>query len=159
MSTCAHDKVQKRVQTSVQSVDEQTGNQDNDDNDKEVLRRVLRCGPCDLLDLADAGTEERGSFGEYVLFLDICHNNLRLLCFFVNSVLLAEAAVLVHLESVRTVLLVLHGVVVALLALCARHCDFDSHFGTSRVIRNKFTGSHNKNRYGHRYPYRRNDPV
>ena len=42
--------------------------------------------------------------------------------------LFAEAAVLVHLKSVRIVLLVLHGVVVALLAFCTRQCNFNSHF-------------------------------
>ena len=48
-----------------------------------------------------------------------------------HGVLAAEAAVLVHLKSVRVVLLVLHGVVVALLALGAGQGNFDSHFGTS----------------------------
>ena len=49
----------------------------------------------------------------------------------VHGVLAAEAAVLVHFQSVRIVLLVLHGVVVALLALGAGQGNFDSHFGTS----------------------------
>ena len=48
-----------------------------------------------------------------------------------HSVLAAEAAVLVHLKSVGVVLLVLHGVVVALLALGAGQGNFDSHVGTS----------------------------
>ena len=48
-----------------------------------------------------------------------------------HSVLAAEAAVLVHFQSVRIVLLVLHGVVVALLALRAGEGDLDSHNGTS----------------------------
>ena len=39
-----------------------------------------------------------------------------LLCFLVYGVLFAEPAVLVHLKTVRVVLLVFHGVVVALLA-------------------------------------------
>ena len=45
--------------------------------------------------------------------------------------LLAEPAVLVHFNSVRIVLLVLLGVVVALFALRASQGDFYSHFGTS----------------------------
>jgi hypothetical protein len=45
----------------------------------------------------------------------------------VNGVLLAETAVLAHLKTVRVVLLVFHRVVVALLALGARHSDSDSH--------------------------------
>ncbi len=49
-----------------------------------------------------------------------------------QSVLLAESAVLVHFKSVGIVLLVLHGVVVALFALSAGHCDLHSHCsGTS----------------------------
>ena len=46
--------------------------------------------------------------------------------------LLAESAILLHLKSVRVVLLVLDGVVVSLLAFCACQCDFNSHVGTSR---------------------------
>ena len=46
--------------------------------------------------------------------------------------LLAESAILLHLKSVRVILLVLDSVVVSLLAFCACQCDFNSHFGTSR---------------------------
>ena len=45
--------------------------------------------------------------------------------------LLAEPAVLVHFNSVRIVLLVLLGVVVALFALSTRKGNFNSTFGTS----------------------------
>ena len=55
----------------------------------------------------------------------------KLFGFLVQGVLAAEAAVLVHFKSVGIVLLVLHGVVVALLALGAGQGNFDSHFGTS----------------------------
>ncbi len=44
----------------------------------------------------------------------------------------AEAAVLVHFKSVRVILLILHCVVVALLALSTSECNFNSHDGTSR---------------------------
>ena len=44
-----------------------------------------------------------------------------------GSMLLAETAILVHLEPVRAVLLVLHSVVVALFALSAGQCNFHSH--------------------------------
>jgi len=50
----------------------------------------------------------------------------------VQGVLSAEPAVLVHFKPVRIVLLVFHRVVVALFALCACKCDFNSHNGTSR---------------------------
>jgi hypothetical protein len=49
----------------------------------------------------------------------------------VDGVLAAEAAILVHFQTIRIVLLVLHGVVVALLAFGASQGDFDSHNGTS----------------------------
>jgi hypothetical protein len=52
----------------------------------------------------------------------------------VSGVLSAESAVLLHLETVRVVLLVLHGVVVSLLALGASHSDFNAHIGTSLKI-------------------------
>ena len=48
-----------------------------------------------------------------------CALKTRLLGFLVAGVLLAEAAILVHFETIGIVLLVLHGVVIALLALRA----------------------------------------
>ena len=42
------------------------------------------------------------------------------------GVLLAEAAILVHLETIGIVLLVLHGIVIALLALRTRQRDLDA---------------------------------
>ena len=50
----------------------------------------------------------------------------RLSGFLVTGVLLAEAAVLVHLEAVGIVLFVLHGIVVALLALRAGQRNLDA---------------------------------
>jgi hypothetical protein len=55
----------------------------------------------------------------------------------VQSLLLAETAVLVQLESVGVVLLVLHGVVVALLALTASEGNSDSHLSNP-----SFPGEH-----------------
>lgn len=48
-----------------------------------------------------------------------------------KSVLAAETAVLIHLKSVRIILLVFLGLVVSLFAFAANEGDFDSHFGTS----------------------------
>jgi len=46
--------------------------------------------------------------------------------------LAAEAAILVHFETIGIILLVLLRLVVSLLALAARQCDFYSHaIGTS----------------------------
>jgi hypothetical protein len=47
-----------------------------------------------------------------------------------RRVLFAEAAVLRHFQTIRTVLLVLRGVVVALLALGAGESDFHGHLLT-----------------------------
>ena len=52
-----------------------------------------------------------------------------------HRVLTAETAILVHLQAVRVVLLVLHGVVVALLALGASQSDLYSHFSAPPVDR------------------------
>lgn len=57
-----------------------------------------------------------------------------LLRFFVESMLPAETAVLVHLQPVRCVLLVFNSVVVALLAFCASKSNLYSHDGTSNII-------------------------
>ena len=52
--------------------------------------------------------------------------------FSVKGVLTAETAVFVHFESVGVVLLVFLCVIIALFALSASQCHFDSHFfGTS----------------------------
>ena len=58
----------------------------------------------------------------------------------VDSMLPAERAVLLHLETVRVVLLVFHGVVVSVLALAASQSDLYAHdrhllikFGQLRV--------------------------
>ena len=53
------------------------------------------------------------------------------LSFSVERVFPAESAVLFHFKSVRIVLFVFHGSVVALFALCAGQHYFDSHCGTS----------------------------
>jgi hypothetical protein len=52
----------------------------------------------------------------------------------VSGVLLAESAILLHLETVGVILLVLHGIVVSLLALRASQSDFNAHNGTSLKI-------------------------
>jgi len=56
-----------------------------------------------------------------------------------RGMLTAEPAVLVHLKSVRVILLVLHSIIVSLLALCAGKSDLHSHFGTSCKISFKCT--------------------
>jgi len=73
----------------------------------------------------------------------------------VSCVLSAESAVLLHFETVRIVLLVLHGVVVSLLALGASQSDFNAHNGTSLKLppcitpsRKNLVSGHYNNRSG-----------
>ena len=54
-------------------------------------------------------------------------NSSPLLGFAVERVLSAEGAILVQFQLVRSVLLVLHRIVVSLLALVASQCDFHAH--------------------------------
>ena len=61
----------------------------------------------------------------------MCSAQAELLCFLVQGVLLAEAAVLVELKSVGVILLILLGFVIALLAFAASKSNLNSHFGTS----------------------------
>ena len=52
-----------------------------------------------------------------------------------KCVLFAESAVLIHLKSVRIVLLILHSVIVSLLTFCTSQCDFYSHlFHPFRIL-------------------------
>ena len=51
-----------------------------------------------------------------------------------SGVLAAETTILLHLDTVGSILLVLHSVVVSLLALGASHSDFNAHIGTSLKI-------------------------
>ena len=50
-----------------------------------------------------------------------------------QSVLVAETAVLVHFKSVGIVFLILLGLVVSLLAFAAHKCDFNSHLSAPPV--------------------------
>ena len=58
-----------------------------------------------------------------------------------ESVLAAELAELVKLDSVRVILLVFLGVVIALLAFGTSKCNFNSHF---RHLLTKFVFCKNK---------------
>lgn len=51
-----------------------------------------------------------------------------------QGVLAAETTVLVELKTIRSVLLVLHCVVVSLFAFIASECNFYAHLGTSNSI-------------------------
>src|SRR5699024_5994175 len=126
----------------------QTAGQDNE----RVVDGLLTGRPNDLFDLSlefvepvTDSREERGLLGLCRLvslllysgsgFFLLCHKayflSRRLLGLTMQSMLFAEAAVLVHLKTVGIVLLVLHGIVVSLLALSAGQRYLNAHNGTS----------------------------
>jgi len=77
----------------------------------------------------------------FTLSAKFCFALLRLV---MNRVLLAESAILLHLKTVRVILLVLDGVVVSLLAFTASHSDFNAHIGTSLKIASLHSRSYGK---------------
>ena len=134
----ADQSVNDELCNEVEQPDENADDQDTGSNHQCVLQDLLRGGPDDLLQLATELTEVSSDlapgFSKPVFLLDFCHWGASLLGLVVSGVLLAESAILLHLETVRVVLLVLHGVVVSLLALGASQSDFNAHNGTSLKI-------------------------
>ena len=122
----------------VEQPDENADTQNACGDHQGVLQYLLGSGPNDLLQLAAELTEVLGDLApgslEPVFLFDVCHFGASLLGLVVSGVLSAESAVLLHFETVRVVLLVLHSVVVSLLALGASHSDFNAHIGTSLKI-------------------------
>ena len=56
-----------------------------------------------------------------------------------SSMLLAELAILAHLDTVRIVFLVFKRCIVALLALCACHCNLYSHASHTSIAKSART--------------------
>ena len=119
----------------VKQPDENADGNDAADNDGCIFQYLLGGGPNDLLQLAAELAEVLADLApgslEPVFLLHFSHDGASLLSLVVGGVLPAESAVLLHFETVRIVLLVLHGVVVSLLALRASQSDFNAHNGTS----------------------------
>ena len=65
--------------------------------------------------------------GVFFSFSAIAFLLQKLFGFLVESMLAAEAAILVQFKTIRIVLLVLHRVVIALLAFAAGESDLNSH--------------------------------
>ena len=108
------------------------------DHNGRILQDLLGGGPDNLFQLAAKLTEILADLApgslEPVFLFHICHVGASLLRLGVDGVLFAESAILLHFETVRIVLLVLHGIVVSLLALRASQSDFNAHNGTSLNI-------------------------
>ena len=132
---CVDQCVNAKTSNKVEQPDKDTDYQNADDDDQGILCYLLGGGPNDLLQFATKLTEvsancSPGSYDPVCLFC-FCHLWASLLGLVVNGVLLAESAILLHLETVGVILLVLHSVVVSLLALGASQSDFHAHNGTS----------------------------
>ena len=123
----------------IKDPDEDTDDQHARQNDERVVDHLALCRPHDLLQLAlhfaEPAAEAFAGTDKEVFLFCFCHDvhpfysvgitaSLRL---GMDSVLLAESAILLHFETVRVVLLVLHRVVVSLLAFVASERDLDSH--------------------------------
>jgi hypothetical protein len=120
----------------IDQADENRRNYHRHNDNAGVVDHLSSIGPDDLFDLTVNVLEEAlQSRDERRLFrgIFICHGSSFLSSFrlSVERVLPAEFAIFLLFDSVRIVLFVFHGVVVALLALRAGEHDLDSHCGTS----------------------------
>ena len=135
------DTVDDQTGNSVKDPDENTDDQHAGENNQRIVDHLVLAGPNDFLQLAahfaePAGDPFASANKKVFLLVGFCHvfhpfcievDLNALLRLVVDSVLLAESAVLLHLETVRVVLLVLHRVVVSLLALGTSQSDFHAH--------------------------------
>ena len=126
-------RLDAKTEYDIKYPDENADDDNACQNDERVIDRLLTSGPNDLAafafqlaePLADA-CKETGFFR--LGFFSHAATSFLLLRLAVQRVLTAETAVLLHFQTVRIVLLVLLGVVVALFALSTRKGNFNSHF-------------------------------
>ena len=125
-------RLDAKTEYDVKHPDENTDDDYAGDNDQRVVRRLLTGGPDDLTafalqfaePLADA-CKETGFFR--LGFFSHAATSFLLLRLAVQRVLTAETAVLLHFQTIRIILLVLHCVIVSLLALGAGQRDLNAH--------------------------------
>ena len=103
-------RLDAKTEYDIKYPDENADDDNACQNDERVIDRLLTSGPYDLAAFA---------FHAATSFL--------LLRLAVQRVLTAETAVLLHFQTVRIVLLVLHCVIVSLLALGAGQRDLNAH--------------------------------
>lgn len=125
-------RLDAKTEYDIKYPDENADDDDACQNDERVIDRLLTSGPYDLAafafqlaePLADA-CKETGFFR--LGFFSHAATSFLLLRLAVQRVLMAETAVLLHFQTVRIVLLVLHCVIVSLLALGAGQRDLNAH--------------------------------
>ena len=133
------DAVHDDAAHSIKDTDEDTDDQYARQNDERVIDHLALCRPHDLLQLAlhfaEPAAEAFAGTDKEVFLFCFCHDvhpfysvkitaSLRL---GMDSVLLAESAILLHFQTIGVILFVLHGVVVSLLAFVASERDLHSH--------------------------------
>ena len=125
-------RLDTKTEYDVKHPDKNADDHNAGDNDQRVVRRLLTGGPDDLaafaLQFAEPLTDtskETGLF-RFGLFSHLA-TSFPLLRFAVKRMLPAETAVLVHFQTIRIILLVLHCVIVSLLALGAGQRDLNAH--------------------------------
>ena len=132
---CADQGINTNLSNKVKQPNEDTDGDNAAYNNGCILQNLLGGGPNNLLQLTAELAEILADLApgslEPVFLFHFSHDGASLLSLCVSGVLLAESAILLHFETVRVVLLVLHGVVVSLLALRASQSDFHAHNGTS----------------------------
>ena len=134
-----NDTVDDDAAHSIEDPDANDDDQCAHQNDDGVVDHLALCRPYDFFQLALHFAEPTadslpGTHKEVFLFC-FCHDvhpfysvkitaSLRL---GMDSVLLAESAILLHFQTIGVILFVLHGVVVSLLAFVASERDLNSH--------------------------------
>ena len=134
-----NDTVNHDTADSIKYPDENTNDQNTHQNDDGVVDHLALRRPNNFFQLAlhftEPAADPLAGTDENVFLFRFCHvvhpfcnaHGIALLRLVMNRVFLAESAILLHLKTVRVILLVLHGVVVSLLALAASECDFHAH--------------------------------
>ena len=132
-----NDTVNDNAANSIEDPNANADDQRAHQNDDGVVDHLALCRPYDFFQLAlhftEPAADALAGAGKEVFLFRFCHDvhpfclSDVLLRLAVQGLLLAESAILLHFETVRVVLLVLHGVVVSLLALIASERDLNSH--------------------------------
>ena len=134
------DQLDQGAGARVDQADDDPRRHHEGDDDERVVHKLLARRPGDLLELMVHHFEAVRDFQPQILekapdlleeirlrsLIRHAIHTLRLSRFLVARVLLAEAAILIHFQTIRIVLLILDGVIVALLALAARERNFNA---------------------------------
>ena len=125
-------RLDAKTEYDIKYPDENADDDNACQNDERVIDRLLTSGPYDLaafaLQFAEPLADTSKETGLFRFgFFSHAATSFLLLRLAVQRVLTAETAVLLHFQTVRIVLLVLHCVIVSLLALGAGQRDLNAH--------------------------------